>query len=185
MRVHRARLRRADVTIWKGIPVTTAARTLVDIAPLVPRRRLERALDEAAYLGRLPGGTLAATLSRNAGRRGVPTLRAVLAEHTPGSTRTRSELEELFLRLCRVHTLPRPLVNAHVAGLEVDFLWPLERVVVETDGYASHSRRSTFERDHERDLRLEEAGYAVRRFTYRQITRNAAAVAASVRRALG
>jgi len=182
--LHRAPLS-AEVTERKGIPVTTPPRTLLDLSPSLPRRKLERAIDEATYLHLLPAGALATTLERNAGRTGVRQLRAVLATHAAGTTRTKSHLEELFLALCRRHRLPQPLVNARVEGLEVDFLWPAERLIVETDGFAAHGRRVAFERDHDRDLRLESADYVVRRFTYRQITADGAAVAAVVRRALG
>lgn len=92
-------------------PITTSARTLFDLAPVLSRRRPERALDEAAYLHLLPAGARAATLKRNAGPTDSPALRTALATHTPGTTRTRSELEERFLALCRRHRLPQPLVN--------------------------------------------------------------------------
>ncbi|MGI9094964.1 MAG: endonuclease domain-containing protein [Thermoleophilaceae bacterium] len=90
-------------------------------------------------------------------------------------------LEELFLALCRTHDLPQPLVNTRVAGLEVDFLWPAHRLIVETDGYAAHSRPADFERDHERDARLREAHHKVLRFTYRQMTEKPGWVAGNVR----
>lgn len=136
------------------------------------------------YLHLLPAGALDATLERNAGRTGAPAFRAAIAAHTPGTTRTRSELEERFLALCRSHGLPQPLVNTRVAGLEVDFCWPGAQLIVETDGYAAHSRQAAFERDHERDARLRDADYAVLRFTYRQVTEKPRWVAAKVRREL-
>lgn len=181
--IHRARLGE-DVSARRSFRATSPARTLFDLAALLPRRRLERALDEAAYLHLLPGGALSATLERNSGRPGAVAFRALLATHRPGTTRTRSELEELFLVLCRSHGLPQPLVNARIAGLEVDFYWPSHRLVVETDGHAAHSRQSTLDRDHERDLHLRAAGYAVLRFTFRQVTERAGWVADTVRREL-
>lgn len=123
----------------RSVEVTTVARTLVDVAVLLDGRPLERALDEAHYLGLLDSSVLAVTLDRNAGRAGARRLGAVLAGHEPGSTRTRSELEERFLALCSTHRLPRPRVNVVVDGLEVDFLWAAARVIVETDGYAAHN----------------------------------------------
>ena len=184
LRIHRAPLA-GEVTKRKGIPVTSPARTLLDLSPSLPRRKLERAIDEATYLHLLQPGALEATLVRNARRTGVRAIRSALASHTPGTTRTRSELEELFLALCRSHGLPQPLVNLRVAGLEVDFCWPAKGLIVETDGHASHQSQRAFERDHERDLILEAAGYRVRRFTYRQVTTNATAVAAAIARELG
>ena len=183
IRIHRASLH-AEATRRMAIPVTTPARTLFDLSPLLPRRRLERAIDEAVYLRLLPAGALAITLERNSGRTGAPALRAALASHTPGTTRTRSELEERFLAVCRSHGLPQPLVNSIVAGLEVDFYWPAHTLIVETDGVAAHSRTTTLERDHERDAHLRDHDYAVLRFTYRQVRERPAWVAASVRREL-
>jgi very-short-patch-repair endonuclease len=184
LRIHRVHLM-AEVTRRTGIPVTTPARTLLDLSPSLPRRRLERAIDEASYQRLLRSGALEATIARNARRPGATALGATLVDHTPGATRTRSELEERFLSLCRRHGLPEPAVNRQVAGLEVDFCWPEQRLIVETDGYAAHKTRRAFERDHERDLTLEASGYQVRRFTYRQVTNEAAAVAGAVSRALG
>lgn len=183
IRTHRAPLH-GEATTRRAIAVTSPARTLFDLAPLLPQRKLERALDEAAYLHLLAPGALAATLDRNARRTGAKALRAALAIHTPGTTRTRSRLEERFLALCRAHKLPQPLVNSRVAGLEVDFLWRAERLVVETDGHAAHSRPTASERDHERDAILRDADYEVLRFSYRQVTERGEWVMASVSSAL-
>jgi very-short-patch-repair endonuclease len=108
----------------------------------------------------------------------------VLAAHDPGTTLTRSALEDAMLELCRVHGLPRPLVNAHVAGLEVDVLFPAQRLVVETDGWRYHRTRSAFERDRERDAALTRVGHRVLRFTDRQIAGDPRTVAATLAAAL-
>ena len=100
------------------------------------------------------------------------------------STAYRSALEVAFLALCRDHGLPRPEVNVMVAGRLRDFYWPAHGLVVETDGRASHLTPLAFEDDRERDTLLQEAGYKVRRFTYRQITERPAWVAARLRMAL-
>jgi very-short-patch-repair endonuclease len=52
----------------------------------------------------------------------------------------------------------------------VDFLWPREKVVVETDGWAAHGHRRAFESDRARDAELQASGYLVVRFTWRQIS---------------
>jgi very-short-patch-repair endonuclease len=83
--------------------------------------------------------------------------------------RTRSDLELLFLRLCRRHGLPRPEVNAKIGSIEVDFLWRERRVVVETDGYRYHRGRVTIENDRDRELILRELGYEVIRLSDKQI----------------
>ncbi len=184
IRLHRVPLAADEVTRRQGIPVTSPARTLVDIAAIVPRRRMERVLDEAEYRRRLDRWTLACAIELNSGRAGGRVLAAILREHSAGSTRTRSQLEERFLALCSTNELPRPRVNCWVAGLEVDFLWQGARLIVETDGLAAHGTRASFERDRSRDVRLQTAGYAVMRFTHRQVALQAKGVMASLRRML-
>jgi very-short-patch-repair endonuclease len=76
-------------------------------------------------------------------------------------------------------------VNTRVAGFEVDFAWPEQRVVAETDGWAYHRSRQAFERDRTRDQALARAGHRVLRFTHRQVESGAAEVAATLRAALG
>jgi very-short-patch-repair endonuclease len=107
-----------------------------------------------------------------------------LIEHYAGTTLTRSELEERLLALCAAHGLPTPAVNAHVGTLEVDFLFPRERVAVETDGWRFHGHRAAFERDRRRDAERTRAGHRTLRFTHRQIANEPRAVAATVAAAL-
>jgi very-short-patch-repair endonuclease len=163
-----------------GIVVTTPARTLIDLADVVPRRRiLERAFDEAEYLGL--GWRSAAP---RPGRRGSGLLASVLAVHEPGTTRTRSELEELFLAFCDHRGFRRPEVNVYVEGYECDFVWRAERVIVETDGERAHSTRRARERDPVRDADLQLAGWLVIRITYVRLLNEPDAVEEQLRRAL-
>jgi very-short-patch-repair endonuclease len=99
--------------------------------------------------------------------------------------RTRSELEDEFLRLCRLNRLPLPETNAKVGRWEVDFLWREERLVVETDSFAYHRGSVAFEDDHARDLDLRGAGFTVHRFTERQLEQEPGRVISDVTRALG
>jgi very-short-patch-repair endonuclease len=177
--VHRSSLAADEVTRQTHIPVTTPARTLVDLADVLPRRALERAIDQAEYLRLDLGG-----LVPRHGRPGSGVLCRVLADHRAGSTLTRSELEERFLTLHRAGELPRPVVNARVAGYEVDFLWQAERLIVETDGHAAHGTRAAFERDRLRDAELTALGYRVVRITYRRLVREPNAVREQLRRLL-
>jgi Transcriptional regulator, AbiEi antitoxin/Protein of unknown function (DUF559) len=160
------RLRRA------GIVVTRPARTLIDLADVAPRRTLERAIDEAEYLRLDCTG-----LAPRHGRRGSRVLASVLAVHTPGSTRTRSHLEEMFLALCDSHGLPRPEVNTYIEGYECDFVWREQRLIVETDGGAAHGTRRAQRRDPVRDADLMIAGWRVWRLSYEQLSRDPATVA--------
>ena len=101
------------------------------------------------------------------------------------SDRTRSELEQAMLRICRRHRLPRPEVNLRIDRFEVDFLWPVQRLVVEVDGWQAHRTRSAFEADRARDARLALLGYEVIRFTWRQLGQDSAGVAGTIRSLLG
>jgi very-short-patch-repair endonuclease len=177
--VHEAALGGGDVLKRAGIPVTAPARTLIDLADVAPRRTLERAIDEAEYLRLDCTG-----LAPRHGRRGSGTLSSVLAVHRPGSTRTRSELEEMFIRLCDQHGLPRPEVNLHIEGHECDFVWRDQRLIVETDGAAAHSGERRRVRDLERDAELAAAGWRVIRITYERLLREPERVADQVGRAL-
>jgi very-short-patch-repair endonuclease len=82
---------------------------------------------------------------------------------------TRSEVERRFLKLVSEAGLPKPLVNTRLGGYELDFLWPTERVIAETDGWAFHGDRAAFERDRRRDADLQARGFVVMRFTWRQV----------------
>jgi hypothetical protein len=156
--VHRSR-RPIEATTRDGIAVTTPGQTLADLATALPRRALEKAAEQAEAL-RLD-------MSIPAGHPGETRLREAMA-HDLGST-TRSPLEDAFLELCDAHGIPRPRVNTIVEGYEVDFCWPEERLIVETDGRAHHGTRAAFERDRARDARLTVLGWRVLRFTDRHV----------------
>jgi very-short-patch-repair endonuclease len=162
-----------DVEVVDGIPCTTVARTLLDLAAVVPRRVVERAFDEAAFREILDATAVEDVLARAGHHRGAGVLRAVLDHHSPGTTRTRNDLEEAFLAICRNAGLPQPEVNAWIpiepSGYEADFLWRAQRFIAETDGGAAHATRHGFEHDRRRDQRLMLAGYRVVRFTYSQV----------------
>ena len=143
------------------------------------RRTLERAIDEAEYL-RLdwnPGAP-------RHGRSGAGLLSAVLAVHEPGSTRTRSELEEIFLALCERSGFPRPEVNIGIEGYECDFVWREHRLVVETDGRAAHGTHRAKGRDPIRNADLQIAGWKVMRIPSMWLFREPQAVADQLARLL-
>ena len=173
--VHRPALEAEEVTIVDGIPVTTVARTLIDLADVVSRRTLERAFDKAEYL-RLDCSGLRVVPHR----KGAPLLAAVLAEHQPGTSLTKSELEERMLALCRQNNLPPPEVNHHAEEREVDFVWRAHNLIVETDGWAAHGTRRAFERDRARDADLVVAGWRVVRITHRRLEREPQTVARQI-----
>jgi Protein of unknown function (DUF559) len=164
------RLDSRDVTQLGGIPVTTLARTLLDLAEVVPQHQLERAVEQAERLQLLDLNAVRDQLCRGAGRRGLKPLTAALTDAVI-EPMTRSELEIAFLQICNDFGIPPPIVNARAAGYEVDMLWPRERVVVELDSRAYHLNRPAFERDRQKDAALQLAGCRVIRVTEQQLKR--------------
>lgn len=181
--VHGCRLDPNDHADCDGIPVTTVARTLFDLAEVVDARRLERAFENADRMRLLDLAAVDQVVLRNPGRRALRPLLALLPSLRP-APETRSELERAFLDLCRHAGLPPPLTNATIGGIEVDAFWPDHNLVVELDGYEFHRTRAAFERDRARDAALQAAGHRVVRLTHRRLTVGPAAVATLIRRLL-
>jgi hypothetical protein len=183
--VHRAVLDPADVTARSGIPVTTPARTLVDLSALLTADQLRKTLREADRIGGLDPHAVREALERarrSRGAAGRMALTTALGDHERiAASFTRSELEGRFLALLDAHDLPRPLTNHPIAGMEVDAAWPRQRLVVELDGWAFHHDRRTFHDDRTRTARLMSAGYAVVRFTHAHVTQQPAWVVDTVR----
>jgi hypothetical protein len=177
-----------ETTTRRGIPVTTVARTLVDLAHTVTKDRLAKALNEAERLHLLDANALERSLAKTAERhgRGYRATREALAELAEtGVVFTRSELEERFLSLVVTpYGLPRPLTNASIEGMEFDAVWREQRVVVELDGWSSHHTRRAFQEDRERSNELTAKGYRVLRFTYADVSRRPERIAHRVARAL-
>jgi predicted transcriptional regulator of viral defense system len=183
--VHTSRhLDPADVTTVDGIPCTTVARTLVDLAEVLSRREVERAVERAEILRQFDLSALNAIRGRTPTRRGASMIASILREYTAEAP-TKNELEKRFLSLCDDVGVPRPQVNVWVelpgGGVEVDFLWEREGLIVETDGWETHGTKVAFERDRERDIRLRLAEWNPVRITWRRIENARDAVGHEVR----
>ena len=160
------RLRDDETTLRDGLPLTSPARTLFDLAGWAYSGDVERAFSRAVPT-LVTLAEIEVLLERYPRRRGRRRLRALLQL---SSGLTRSDAEREFLRLVRSGGLPRPATNVVVSGYEVDCLWPEARLVVEVDGRAYHSDARSFEADRKRDAVLLAAGYRVMRVTWRQIS---------------
>jgi len=184
VRIRRRRLADEDVTVHDGVPVTTVARTLFDLASDVRAQELAGAVDEAHRRGLYDQTAVDAQFGR--GRNGTVAFRKMLAERHPERERARSTLETLGIDLFGAHGLPLPQINVWFPELgddggEVDLLWPEERVVVELDGWDFHRFRRQFEDDRRKSVELLAMGYAVLRFTWRQTADQPEWVVAHVR----
>jgi Protein of unknown function (DUF559) len=173
--VHRSRsIGPADVAVEDAIPVTSVARTLVDLAEVLSERRLADAVHEAEVRRLFDGATVEAILERLPGRPGHARLRRVLGAYGAGPAPTRSEAERRFLDLCARAGLPAPQANVPIGGLEVDFLWRAIGVAVEVDGVAAHHTRRAFHADRRRDRLLAARGIQVVRVTWSDLVDEAA-----------
>jgi very-short-patch-repair endonuclease len=171
IRVHRTRmLTAAEVAEYRGIPVTSVERTIIDLSRTFTADELEPLIDNADRRRLLDFAPLKAARSAS--------LRAVLESYDQAPTR--SELERRFRRMCRRHGIPMPETNVIIDGYLVDFVWRQRRLIVEVDGYRYHRAPSRFERDRERDVTLGMKGWTTRRFTWRQLTTREAWVAAAI-----
>lgn len=177
---HAADLPADETTSRAGIPTTTVPRTLLDLAAVLSRPRLERAVGQAEVLRLTDALGVPVLLDRHPGRRGTAALWQLIGATT--ATVTRGELEARFLAFAERAGLPRPSTNVAIEGFEVDCAWLGRRLVVELDGHASHATRRAFEQDRERDRVLTAAGWRVVRVTWRQLHLDAAAVTADLRR---
>jgi very-short-patch-repair endonuclease len=179
--IHRAMLHPKDLTRRQGIPTTSAARTILDIAATEPTTELERAFNEAGLQRRISPRSLNEQFSRYPHHKGTAALRQLLASEP---RLTRSDAEILVLDLIRRAQLPRPETNTRIEGYEVDLVWRERKLIVEIDSWAFHSTRRSFEEDRRRDQRLLNNGWRVIRVTARQLTHQPEAVVATLATAL-
>ncbi len=184
LRVHRVKsLDHRDLRLHEGLPVTSPARTVVDLAATESAAELEQVLAIAQARNLASAGEIRAAVERVPGRKGATSLARLLESGDAGGF-TRSSAERRMRALLRKAELPQPQANVPLLGYVVDFLWPQRMLIVEVDGFAFHSSRSSFERDRRRDQKLTALGYAVVRVTWRQLTDEPLAVIARIAQAL-
>jgi len=176
--------------VKEGIPLTSAARTIFDLASSEDAETIQTMLREAEYLQLWSRLSLPQLLERYPRKRGARKLQLALErlrEEPPG--RKHSKLEERFAPFLRRHQLPIPCFNDWILlgakRYRVDCRWPGTNQIVELDGWAGHSSRSAFREDRERDRRLHVAGYSVTHLTWNQLEDEPAQIAADLRVLLG
>jgi very-short-patch-repair endonuclease len=170
----------ADTTYRDGIRITTAARTLVDLAAGIDDKATARSFREALRLKVTTPADVRATLTRHQGRRGTKVLGDLAARYaTIPYHRTRSDAESLALEVLHEAGIDPPRPNMRIAGEEADLVWPKRRLIVEIDGPQYHQ----FADEDARKQRLwEKAGYIVRRISSAAVYDEPAALVALVDR---
>lgn len=171
--IHSSSLPSDEVTTLDGITVTSMPRTLLDLATVLGRHDLARAVEEAEFQQLSDPLSLPALLERHRGQRGAGNLRGVLQAAGYGKGVTKFPLEELFVRFLSEHRLPHPELNASLQigdrFYELDCLWRAERVIVELHSATFHGTTPAVTRDAGRDRRLLLAGYRVIHVTSAQL----------------
>jgi predicted transcriptional regulator of viral defense system len=167
-----------DRTTWRAIPVTSPARTLVDLAAVLALDALARACHEAGVLHRTTPAHVTEALCRRPNAAGAARLRRVLS----GEVRvTLSVLERRFLDVLRAARLPLPQTNRPAGTRRVDCRWPERRLTIELDSYRFHSSRHAWEQDRLREREAYARGDDFRRFTYGDVTDDPRAMLAELR----
>jgi very-short-patch-repair endonuclease len=169
-----------EVTKMSGIPMTSVARTICDLAATEPPATVETVFQEALYRRIVTDRAVAAVIARAPTRRGAPVIRALVDD----PRMTRSERERALLNLIDAAQLPRPVTNVYVHGELVDVFWPAYGLVLEFDGWRGHGHRIAFERNRKRDQVLLANGLRVMRVTDRQLRGEPVAVVARAAQAL-
>ena len=171
--LHRSRvIDDEDRAVVEAIPLTSVARTLVDLAE-GPERYLAAAVREAEVRKLFDLRAIDRTLERVPGRRGRHRLRRTLASYRPELAFTRSGAERRFLEICRDHGLPVPQANVWLDEFEVDFYWPDARLAVELDSPTFHMTSHAFHADRRRDRVLAVRGIQVVRVALDDLERPA------------
>ncbi len=190
--VHRTRaLDPVDMAIVDGIPVTSAARTLIDCAASLHPLVMEEALDDALRRGLFSRSYLAWRLRElgRRGRTGAGALHRLLSARAPGEAVPQSVLETRFLRLVTEAGLPEPLRQytvrdgGRVLGV-IDFAYPEHRVAIEVDGWGHHSGRIKWQSDLSRRNELTSRGWRLIHVTAEDLRFRRTHVLATLRRAL-
>jgi predicted transcriptional regulator of viral defense system/very-short-patch-repair endonuclease len=163
--VHFAPLAPEDMAVVEGIPVTSLARTVLDLAPSESTSRLHQMMDRAEDRKTFDLRCFDRLLDRAGGHRGRAKLRYALDTYKPERVVLRSDLERRFRRLVLAAGLPAPQANVVVEGYELDCYWEAEGFAVEIDVYATHGSRHSFETDRERQDDLLLAGIELIRVT--------------------
>lgn len=184
---------RSELILVDGIPCTDASRTIVDLAGTYGEAQLRDSIERAATERSLDLGAIDAILTAGPRRRGAPCLRRILADWRPVAAKAaypsfRSLFEAKLLPLVIAAGLTLPDFNVPVRTatrtIEVDLLWPDQRLVLEADSRKHHGIEIAFERDHRRSRELLAAGYTVLRVTWREVEHETPAVFAVLRQEL-
>jgi hypothetical protein len=171
-------IKRMDATRWRGVPVTTVPRTLVDLAGGLSEPALARAVHEGEVRFRITPDQVEKILARRHNWPGARSLRRILWGEVPVSL---SRLESAFIAAVRGAGLPIPKTNRPAGTRRVDCRWPEHRLTVELDSYRYHHTRHAWEQDRQREREARARGDDFRRYTWADVIDDAAPMLADLR----
>jgi hypothetical protein len=171
-----------DVAVCRGIPITSVARTLVDLAAELPENALARACHEAGVRYGLTPNAVRSVLERRPTTPGARKLRRVIEGDVHV---TLSALEARFLKLLGREGLALPVTNRPAGGRRVDCRWPEHQLTVELDSYRYHNSRYSWEQDRRREREARARGDEFRRYTYGDVFEHPAAMLRELQTLLG
>lgn len=174
--------RPVERSLHRGVPVTSIAQTVLDLAAVAEFKLVRKALAELDFRHKLDVATLEAVCGH--GKPGSRALRGALAVHQPRLARTNGPLEYEFFEWCERWEVPLPMVNERLHGVLVDAYWPASNVVVELDGADNHSSPAQRRRDKANDLKLRSHGLVVVRYDWELLHGRPRAVYDDLMRAL-
>jgi predicted transcriptional regulator of viral defense system len=181
IKTRRSRIHPGERTRVRNIPVTTVARTLVDLAAELTLEELAKACHEAGVRYKTTPRQVNAVLARRPNAPGAAKLRAVMEGKAPV---TLSKLEGRFLELVEQAALPLPITNRPAGGHRVDCRWPQHPLTVELDSYRYHNSRHSWEQDRKREREAYARGDQFRRYTYHDVFEDPSRMLAELRKLL-
>lgn len=155
-----------DATVWRNVPITTVARTIVDLAARLTTDELARACHETGVKHRLTPRQVEAVLERRPNSPGAANLPPIIHGDAPAVLRA---LESRFLELLREAGHPVPLTNRPAGSHRVDCRWPDHHLTIELDSYRFHHSRHAWEQDRRREREARARGDEFRRYTWRDV----------------
>jgi hypothetical protein len=184
----RATIQPDEQTLYRAVPVTTVARTLLDLGAVVRAERVRKAGEQAEVAGLFDLRDVQLLVERYPKRPGTAALREAVRVVADSVGRTREELEERFRSLVLSANLPAPIYNAALEldgiSVEADAYWPEHGLIVELDSRTFHGTSTAFDRDRMRDQHALAAGLRVMRVTWNHLTRQERATVRNLRKAL-
>jgi hypothetical protein len=168
IRTHRCpSLQPRDITRQHGVPTTTRARTLLDLAPSLTHAQLTRLVHDERREGRIHQAALTDIIARNPLHPGTKLLRPFAEDR---ANPTASGLEDLFRAFIKKYDLPEPIINFNLRRKQPDAYFPEHNLIVELDGWDFHKDREAFEEDRERDAENLRHGTPTIRITEQRLT---------------